>query len=83
MMATPEVDPALTSRCRGRAPRDLRDTAFHDADLYETVIRGMIGRGVMPVDDGLELWFLSAAHSAEDVATTLSAFEDSLREARA
>ena len=62
-------------------PTDFRDTARHDADLYEEVVRGMIGRGVMPVDDGLEPWFLSAAHSAEDAATTLTAFEESLREA--
>jgi len=63
-------------------PTDFRDTAWHDADLYEEVIAGMIGRGVMPVDDGLEPWFASAAHSDEDVATTLHAFEEALIEAK-
>jgi glutamate-1-semialdehyde 2,1-aminomutase len=63
------------------APSDFRDTASHDAHLYEAVIMGMIGRGVMPVDDGLEPWFTSAAHSDEDVATTLQAFDESLSEA--
>ena len=63
------------------APTDFRDTVGHDADLYETVVIGMIGRGVMPTDDGLEPWFLSAAHSDEDVAVTLQAFGESLSEA--
>jgi glutamate-1-semialdehyde 2,1-aminomutase len=64
-------------------PTDFRNTAWHDADLYEEVIAGMISRGVMPVDDGLEPWFASAAHSDEDVATTLQAFEEALVDAKA
>ena len=43
----------------------------------------MIGRGVIPADDALEPWFLSAAHSTEDVAVTLEAFSDSLIDALA
>ena len=35
--------------------------------------KGMIRRGVFPEADGLEPWFLSAALSEEDVATTLTA----------
>ena len=62
-------------------PTDFRDTSRHDEELYTSVIMGMIGRGVMPVDDGLEPWFTSAAHSDEDVATTLQAFDESLGEA--
>jgi len=64
-------------------PTDFRHTAWHDAELYEAVIMGMIARGVMPVDDGLEPWFTSAAHSDEDVATTLQAFEEALIDAKA
>ena len=64
-------------------PRDFRDTANHDADLYEQIVLGMIGRGVLPVDDALEPWFLSAAHSDRDVAETLEAFSDSLSAALA
>jgi glutamate-1-semialdehyde 2,1-aminomutase len=62
--------------------KNYRDTAKHDSDLYESVIFGMIDRGVMPVDDAKEPWFLSSAHSDEDVAETLTAFEDALVEAR-
>jgi glutamate-1-semialdehyde 2,1-aminomutase len=64
------------------APVEFRGTASHDADLYGDVIAGMIGRGVMPVDDALEPWFISAAHSAEDVAQTLEAFGDALSDAK-
>ena len=64
-------------------PREYRDYANHDEDLYADVIMGMIRRGVLPVDDAREPFFLSAAHSAEDVALTLEAFGDSLQEARA
>lgn len=63
-----------------RPPREFRDAAVHDADLYESVIGGMIERGVMPCDDALEPWFLCAALSDEDVATTLTAFDEALAE---
>jgi glutamate-1-semialdehyde 2,1-aminomutase len=64
-------------------PRDFRDAANHDEELYGDVIRRMIGKGVFPVDDALEPWFLCAAHTEEDAAKTLAVFEESLREARA
>ena len=44
---------------------------------------GMIGKGVFPVDDALEPWFICSAHTDEDVAKTLQVFEESLQEARA
>jgi glutamate-1-semialdehyde 2,1-aminomutase len=65
-----------------KAPREFRDAAHHDAEFYEKLTRGMIRRGVLPVDDALEPWFLCAALSDEDVATTLSVFEDALKEAK-
>lgn len=63
-------------------PSEYRDYANHDEDLYADVITGMIGRGVMPADDAREPWFLSAAHSPDDVADTLEAFGDALRDAK-
>jgi glutamate-1-semialdehyde 2,1-aminomutase len=62
-------------------PKDFRDAAHHDEELYSKLVWGMIERGVMPVDDALEPWFLNAALSDEDVATTLTAFEEALVEA--
>ncbi len=64
-------------------PREYRDYVNHDEDLYGKVIMGMIRRGIFAVDDAREPFFLSAAHSAEDVALTLEAFGDSLQEAKA
>lgn len=61
-------------------PRDFRDAPKHDEDLYRGVIMGMIRRGVMPCDDAREPWFMSAAHTQEDVAQTLEAFGDALQE---
>jgi len=63
-------------------PRDFRDAVNHDDELYTRLTHGMIHRGVLPVDDALEPWFLCAALSDEDVATTLAVFEESLKEAK-
>ncbi len=60
------------------APRTFRDTARHDAARYEKIVLGMIRRGVFPEADGLEPWFLSAALSDEDVATTLTVLEEAV-----
>ncbi len=61
-------------------PKDFRDTAGHDSTLYDDTCFKMIEKGVMPCPDALEPWFISAAHSEEDVATTLQVFEDALTE---
>lgn len=65
------------------APKDFRDAAHHNEELYAEVVGGLIRRGVMPVDDALEPWFLCAALSDEDIATTLTAFDEALAEATA
>ncbi len=62
-------------------PTEFRHKANHDADLFSNVVMRMIGRGVLPVDDAAEPFFTSAAHTDEDVAVTLQAFEESLVEA--
>jgi glutamate-1-semialdehyde 2,1-aminomutase len=59
-------------------PTEYRDIAGHDARLYSAVIAGMIHRGVMPCIDAREPWFISAAHTMEDVAKTLEVFSDAL-----
>ena len=64
-----------------KAPRDFRDVAGHDSDLYSRIVMGMIGRGFLPCDDALEPWFVSAAHGDSEVAATLTAFDESLVEA--
>jgi len=66
-----------------KAPRDFRDADGHDADLYSEIVLGMIRRGVLPCDDAKEPWFISAAHGDDEVALSLTAFEDSLTAALA
>jgi glutamate-1-semialdehyde 2,1-aminomutase len=63
-------------------PREFRDAGNHNEELYTELTHGMVRRGVLPVDDALEPWFLCAALSDEDVATTLAVFEESLKEAK-
>jgi len=65
-----------------KPPREFRDSVNHDEELYTRLTHAMIRRGVLPVDDALEPWFLCAALSDEDVATTLAVFEESLKEAK-
>jgi glutamate-1-semialdehyde 2,1-aminomutase len=66
-------------------PTDYRHLAHHDARLYNATMFAMIERGVMPCPDAREPWFTCAAHTEEDVATTLMVFEeaftDTLRKA--
>ena len=76
--------PSMFSVYLGKGePRDFRDTAGHDARLYDDTCFKMIEKGVMPCPDALEPWFVSAAHSEEDVATTLQVFEEALTETMA
>lgn len=60
--------------------KEFRDASRHDEDLYEKILMGMIKKGVMPCPDAKEPWFVCAAHTDEDVATSLQVFEESLGE---
>lgn len=76
--------PAMFSIYLGEGdPKEFRDTAGHDHQRYEDICFRMIRKGVMPCPDALEPWFTCAAHSDEDVATTLQVFEESLTESLA
>ncbi len=76
--------PAMFSVYLGEGtPREFRDTKGHDARLYEDIVLRMIGKGVMPCPDALEPWFICAAHTDDDVATTLQVFDESVSEALA
>lgn len=62
-------------------PREYRDWKSSDHSLYDSVADELIERGVMPEPDSREPWFISAAHSNEDIAETVEAFEQSLKKA--
>jgi glutamate-1-semialdehyde 2,1-aminomutase len=60
-------------------PTDFRAYLQGDAALYERLVMALIERGVMPDCDGREPWFLCYSHSEQDIAETLTAFEDAVR----
>jgi glutamate-1-semialdehyde 2,1-aminomutase len=62
------------------APTDYRSYCANDFTLYERLIEAVIRRGVSTEDDPREPWFFCYSHSAQDVAETLTAFEDAMRE---
>jgi glutamate-1-semialdehyde 2,1-aminomutase len=60
-------------------PPDYRAWAAMDHDLYDTVAKAMIERGVMPEPDFREPWFLSEAHASTDIIdTVVTTFESAL-----
>jgi glutamate-1-semialdehyde 2,1-aminomutase len=64
-----------------QAPKEYRDWKHSDHSLYDAVAAGLIQRGVMPEPDSREPWFMCAALSSDDIGQTVTALEDSLREA--
>jgi glutamate-1-semialdehyde aminotransferase len=50
--------------------------------LYEEIMMQLIHNGAMPDPDGREPWFLCAALSEQDVADTLTYFEDAVKAVR-
>ena len=62
-------------------PAGAREWAAQaDVDLYNNIMDALWRRGVMPCPDNGEPWFLCAALSEQDVAETLTAFEDAVKE---
>ena len=58
--------------------RDYRDTLSYDTARYGRFVAGMHRRGIRLIGRGL--WYLSAAHTAEDVETALAAAAEALSE---
>jgi glutamate-1-semialdehyde 2,1-aminomutase len=60
-------------------PVDFRDYCAGDDPLYERLVMALLERGVMLDADGREPWFLCYSHSEQDIAATLTAFEDAVK----
>lgn len=58
--------------------RDYRDTWGYDTALYGAFVRGMLARGVRLIGRGL--WYISAAHSEDDIAFAVEAADAVLGE---
>jgi glutamate-1-semialdehyde 2,1-aminomutase len=63
-------------------PADFRDYCAGDGGLYERLAMALIDRGVMPDGDGREPWFLCYSHGEQEIAETLTAFEEAAKEAK-
>jgi glutamate-1-semialdehyde 2,1-aminomutase len=63
-----------------RPVRDFASATSAIADRYATFFRGMLSRGVSPPPSQFEAWFLSAAHTAKDIDTTIRAARAAMRE---
>jgi glutamate-1-semialdehyde 2,1-aminomutase len=59
--------------------RDYRETAEVDHERFMRFAHEMIRRGVLVHPDPFEHWFLSGAHTDEDIDLVVEAAEDSLR----
>ncbi|NIO71294.1 MAG: aminotransferase class III-fold pyridoxal phosphate-dependent enzyme [Anaerolineae bacterium] len=60
-------------------PVDFRGYCTGDDPLYERLAMALLERGVMLDCDGREPWFLSYSHSEQDIADTLTAFEEAVK----
>lgn len=60
--------------------RTYREAMASDRALFRRFAHGMITRGVFVHPDVFEHWFVSAAHTEDDVARILDVAEDVLRE---
>jgi glutamate-1-semialdehyde 2,1-aminomutase len=61
-------------------PKDFRDYLSGDYHTVNRILEALIERGSMPDPDSREPWFLCAAHTEQDIAETLTAFEDAVKE---
>ena len=61
--------------------QEVRDLAYSDDVLYETIMNNMYNRGVWIEDDPREPWFLCEAHTEEIIDKTLNIFQESVKAA--
>ena len=61
--------------------KEVRDLAYSDDEVYESIMNNMYDRGVWVENDPREPWFLCAAHSDEIIDETLNKFQDSVQAA--
>ncbi len=67
----------------GPAPRNYDEATEADAGLFAAYYHAMRSRGVLLAPSQNEVMFLSSEHGPEEIARTLRAMEESLRELRA
>jgi glutamate-1-semialdehyde 2,1-aminomutase len=71
----------LTPFFTDRAVRDYQSALSADTARYGRFFRAMLARGVYPPPSQFEAWFISGAHTDRDIAATVKAARDAMREA--
>ncbi len=61
-------------------PVDYRTYCANDFTLYAELAMALISHGILTENDPREPWFMCYSHSVQDVAETLTAFEEAVRE---
>jgi glutamate-1-semialdehyde 2,1-aminomutase len=59
--------------------KDFRGLAYHDSEMYDTIMDHMYEHGVWPEPDAREPWFLCEAHDDAIIDETLNRFEDAVK----
>jgi glutamate-1-semialdehyde 2,1-aminomutase len=77
-LAVQRVGAMLTLFAREGQVTDFAAAAASDADRYGALFRGLLERGVYVPPSQFECWFLSTAHGAAEVETTVEALGDVL-----
>lgn len=62
-----------------RKVEEVRDLAYSDDDMYETIMNNMYNRGVWVENDPREPWFLCESHTDSIIDKTLNIFEESVK----
>ena len=65
-----------------QAPRNFEDAQQTDQSRFGRLFHGLLRRGVYLPPSALESWFLTLAHTEEDIDLTLSAFREAWLESR-
>lgn len=73
--------PALTLFFRPEAPRDYAEARESDTAAFSRFHAGMLKRAVLLPPSQFETWFVSAAHTENEIDATVRAAHDALREA--
>jgi glutamate-1-semialdehyde 2,1-aminomutase len=60
--------------------RDLASAMTADTAHYAAFFRGMLARGIYPPPSQFEAWFLSGAHTEQDVDRTVKAARAAMKE---
>jgi glutamate-1-semialdehyde 2,1-aminomutase len=70
----------LTPFFTDRAVRDYQSALTANTARYGRFFRAMLARGVYPPPSQFEAWFVSGAHTDRDIAATVKAARDAMRE---